>query len=162
MTQLLLESMEDIGTIRDQVAEHDIKWPGLAAKSLCRCWGRSLPSLTCSCCFTGKSPPEFICCLPVTAVLLECSSSPRPGSVRNINFHSISRSGSAPSDQRQTLGLMEEAWGRTGHDNKNHAKWTPEGELAGQEGLESDSAADCGSQTIGSLTRVFRVLQKPF
>lgn len=135
-----------MGTIRDEVAEHDIKWPGLAAKSLWRWGGRwSFPSLTRSCCFTEKSPPEFTCSLPVTAVLLECSSSPRLDTVKNINFHSISRSGSAPSDQRQPLGLMQETqqwlsggglgqnWRLQGALNKNHTKWKAEGERGGKE-----------------------------
>lgn len=86
MTQLFLEFMEEIGTIRDEVVEHDIKWPGLTVKSLCR-WGKgNFPSLACSCFFTEKSPPEFICSLPVTTVLLECSSSPKLDRVKNINF----------------------------------------------------------------------------
>lgn len=159
ITQLFVESMEEIGTVRDKVTEHDIKWLGLTAKSLCS-WGKwNFPSLTCSCCFTEESLPAFIRSLPVSTALLECISSPKLDSIKT-NSHSISLcSGS-------TLGPMEETqqWcsgqNRSSQRalNKNHSKWSPEGALGREEGIGTWLRLS----NISSLTRVFHVLQKGF
>lgn len=158
ITQLFVESMEEIGTVRDKVTEHDIKWLGLTAKSLCS-WGKwNFPSLTCSCCFTEESLPAFICSLPVSTALLERISSPKLVLKPTLTAFHCALVLPSGRWRRHSNGARV----RTGAHNEPSIKTTPNEaqreHWAGKRGLEPDS----GSQISAAWPECFTCFRKVF
>lgn len=104
----MLEPIEEIGTIRNEVAEHDTKQQGLEAKSLCSQMGWSFTN-ACLCCVVEEKPPiKFVCSFPFTTVLPKCVSSAGFDGVKNINFRALHALILPLSDQTQALVLIQE------------------------------------------------------
>lgn len=148
MTQLFLESMEEIGTIRGKVAEHDIKWPGLTTKSFADgrnvTFSLSLGHVNSQKNIQNSYAPSMSPQCSLSAVLVPNSTVLKP-SIFTIFYALIlthlTKGKPLGWWRRHRNGcVQEEAWVRTGDYNEPSIKTIPNeprgggGELAGKEG----------------------------